>query len=273
MNKIWTLYNMEFKRIYKLYFILLGVMGIGNIFAIGNGLYQVEQMIDSSHLGFNIDLLRSNRGVKLINENTTVDIYLYGSIILGVAVLICLMYALGIWYRDYFSRNKTIYTLLSLPQSKFNIYISKFMMIVGMIYGVIAFQFLMWFIDLNIIKLIAGINTPSFTNIFTNMMQRVQELNIVSPYAMDFLIINIIAVIVSVMVLFNGVLIERSFKKIGAIVGVIYIGLYIFGFILTTFLAVTNYSTPLLYHILYFISTSVVSIIISYSLLNKRIQV
>ncbi|MGL5752326.1 MAG: hypothetical protein ACRCXT_17455, partial [Paraclostridium sp.] len=237
MNKIWTLYNMEFKRIYKLYLFILGAMGIGNILGVGLSLYNTERSVDDLHIGFSLDLLKSNQGINNIYTFSVVDIYLYGCIALGIAVLLCLVYALGIWYRDYFSRNKTIYTLLSLPQSKFNIYIAKFMMIVSMIYGAIAFQFLMWFIDLSLVKDIVGIQAPSFTNVFTNMIQRVNHITVVSPYIMEYLMVNIIGVIVTVLVIFTAVLIERSFKKVGGVIGIIYICIYVVVFFILSFIA------------------------------------
>lgn len=271
MNKIWTLYNMEFKRIYKLYFIILGFMGICNMLATGFSLYNTEMHIDPNNIGFSLELLKSNMGIKDINMLTTVDIYLYGCIILGIAVLLCLVYAIGIWYRDYFSRNKTIYTLLALPQQKFNIYIAKFITIVGMIYGAIAFQFLMWFIDLSLVKYIVGINTPHFTNIFTNMMQRVETITIVSPYIMEYLMINIVCVIATVLVIFTGILIERAFKKIGALLGIIYISVYVLGFLMLIYLP--NNSILLVTHAIYLIVLMLVSIVLSYNLLNKKIHV
>ncbi len=274
MNKIWTLYNMEFKRIYKLYFVLLGLLGLGNILATGYGLYDATVSLSyNNNLNFSISSIRSTIGINHIYNFTTRDIYIYGCLILGFSVLLCLIYAVGIWYRDYFSRNKTIYTLLALPQPKFNIYIAKFIMIVVMIYGVIALQFLMWFVDLSIVKAIAGINSPSFTNIFVNMMQRIEELSIVSPYVMEFLIIDVLAVVVTILVIFTGVMIERSFKKIGAIIGVLYVGLYVFGFVAMVFLAAINNSLVLIYHIGYFIVLTLVSLGLSYKLLNKRVHV
>ncbi|MGL4797315.1 MAG: hypothetical protein ACRC1Y_04750, partial [Paraclostridium sp.] len=249
MSKIWALYNMEFKRIYKLYFTTLGFMILANILGIGLSLYNTERSIDVDHIGFSLELLKSKQGISNINSFTTVDIYGYGCIILGIVVLLCLMYAIGIWYRDYFSRNKTIYTLLSLPQPKFNIFVAKFITIVVMIYGAIVVQFLMWYIDLNFVKLLVGINNPSFTNIFANMMQRVETITIVAPYIMEYLMINVVGVIVTVLVIFTGILIERSFKKTGAIVGIIYIVAYVVVFFMLAFLAAIKGDLVLTYHL------------------------
>ena len=86
------------------------------------------------------------------------------------SVLLCLLYSLVIWYRDYFSKSKTIATLLMLPQKRFNIYIAKLITVTSMIFGVISVQFLFWFIDLVIIKAILNVNVDGFTNVFETIL-------------------------------------------------------------------------------------------------------
>ena len=57
-----------------------------------------------------------------------------------------------------------------LPQKRFNIYISKFITVTSMIFGVISVQFLFWFIDLVIIKAILNVNVDGFTNVFETIL-------------------------------------------------------------------------------------------------------
>ena len=215
MNKILTLYNIEFKRIYKLYFVLIGILFLSNLggvaFSIKNSVSKISM---ENNLAKSLDVLKSNIGISFINQFTVNDIYIYGSVALGIAVLMCLLYALVIWYRYYYSKSKTIYTLLSLPQPRFNIYLAKLITIVVMIYGLIASQFLFWYIDLNIVKILADINSPAFINVFTNMIQKSHSVNIVSAYMIDFLMRDVIGVILAVIVIFTGVMIERSINKI-----------------------------------------------------------
>ncbi len=78
--------------------------------------------------------------------------------LLGLAVILCLIYALAIWYRDFIGKSKTGYTLFMLPNNKFNIYIAKAITLVVMIYGVMITQMLSWLIDISIIKFILNIN-------------------------------------------------------------------------------------------------------------------
>lgn len=274
MNKILTLYNIEFKRIYKLYFLLIGTLLIANLAGVMKTLYDsVKRISLENNLPMNIDILKTNLGYSFVNEFTKNDIYVYGSMALGVAILFCLLYATIIWYRDYYSKSKTIYTLLSLPQPKFNIYLAKLIMVIVMIYGVIACQFLFWYIDLNIIKIFAGISSPNFANVYSNMMQPVNQINVVSPYLLDFLMIDLFGVILAVVVIFTGVLIERSFKKMGVLLGVGYILITIIGYVFIIGLDSGILGNLLLNHIMYYILLLMVSILISYRLINKRVCV
>ncbi|WP_170075313.1 hypothetical protein [Paraclostridium dentum] len=274
MNRILTLYNIEFKRIYKLYFLLIGTLLIANLAGVMKTLYDsVKRISLENNLPMNIDILKTNLGYSFVNEFTKNDIYVYGSMALGVAVLFCLLYATIIWYRDYYSKSKTIYTLLSLPQPRFNIYIAKLIMVIVMIYGVIACQFLFWYIDLNIIKILAGISSPNFANVYSNMMQSVNQINVVSPYLLDFLMIDSFGVILAVVVIFTGVLIERSFKKVGVLLGVGYILITIIGYVFIIGLDSGILGNLLLNHIMYYILLLMVSILISYRLINKRVCV
>lgn len=274
MNRILTLYNIEFKRIYKLYFLLIGTLFIANLGGVMKTLYDsVKRISLENNLPMNIDILKTNLGYSFINEFTKNDIYVYGSMGLGVAILFCLLYATIIWYRDYYSKSKTIYTLLSLPQPRFNIYLAKLIMVIVMIYGVIACQFLFWYIDLNIIKILAGISSPNFANVYSNMMQSVNQINVVSPYVLDFLMIDLFGVILSVVVIFTGVLIERSFKKVGVLLGVGYILITIIGYVFIIGLDSGILGNLLLNHIMYYIVLLMVSILISYRLINKRVCV
>lgn len=274
MNKILNLYNIEFKRIYKLYFALIGMVFIANLVGVAISIKNsVESISLDNNLPMNINSLKTNIGYDFINTITVNDVYIYGSVILGVAVLMCLFYALIIWYRDYYSRSKTIYTLLCLPQPRFNIYLSKLITVVVMIYGIIASQLLFWYIDLNIVKHLGGIQSPGFVNVFKNMMHTYEGVNIVSPNIVEFLMVDVIGVILAVVVIFTAVLIERSIKKVGIILGISYIALSIVGYFYL-FGVSNEFLLNLLYvHIGYYIFLFIISLGLSYYMINKKISV
>ena len=274
MNNILTLYDMEFKRIYKIYFTLIGVLFASNIGAtLYNIFFRVKRMIDNEGNPITMHTLKSSEGLEYINTYIVGDLGSMTKMAMAFAVLLCLLYSLVIWYRDYFSKSKTIATLLMLPQKRFNIYISKFLTVIMMIFGIIASQFLFWFIDLVIIKIILNVNTEGFLNVFKTMLvQQNMISNLVFNQPIDFMMVDILGVIIAVTVLFTGVIIERSFRKIGVALGSIYvvasIGIYIY-----VTVSYCIYSDILLKaHLLYYILMFIVSILISINLLNKRVS-
>ena len=274
MNKILSLYNIEFKRIYKLYFALIGMLFLGNLAGLAISIKNsVKEISMDNKLPMNISILKTNTGYEFVNTFTVKDIYIYGTIALGIAVLMCLLYALIIWYRDYYSRSKTIYTLLCLPQPRFNIYLSKLITIVVMIYGTIVSQFVFWYINLTIVKNLAGIQSPIFLNIFKNMMHSVRIPNIVSPNIVEFLMVDIIGVILAVVVIFTAVLIERSVKKVGVILGLLYISLAIFGYLYLFKFSRLLLLNLLTIHIGYYIFLFIISLLLSYYIMNKKISI
>ena len=254
MNNILTLYDMEFKRIYKIYFTLIGILLASNIGATLFSIYSVpSRTSDIEGNPITVNVLKSEEGIRYIYEYLIGDLTSITKMAVAFSVLLCLLYSLVIWYRDYFSKSKTIATLLMLPQKRFNIYISKFLTVIMMIFGIIASQFLFWFIDLVIIKIILNVNTEGFLNVFKTMLvQQNMISNLVFNQPIDFMMVDILGVILAVTVLFTGVIIERSFRKIGVVLGSIYvvasIGIYIcYCFILHLFRYITKSTFIILY--------------------------
>ncbi|HJG96141.1 MAG TPA: hypothetical protein K8V90_03450 [Romboutsia timonensis] len=274
MNNILTLYDMEFKRIYKIYFTLIGLLFTSNI---GATLYKIffitRRTVDNEGNPITMHTLKSSEGLEYINTYIVGDLGSMTKMAMAFAVLLCLLYSLVIWYRDYFSKSKTIATLLMLPQKRFNIYISKFLTVIMMIFGIIASQFLFWFIDLFIIKIILNVNAEGFLNVFQTMLIRQNRFwNLVFNQPIDFVMIDVLGVILAVTMLFTGVMIERSFRKVGAVLGAIYVVASIVLYIYVT-TSYGIYSDILLkVHLLYYLVMFIVSTLISINLLNKRVS-
>ena len=142
-----------------------------------------------------------------------------------------------------------------------------------MIFGIIASQFLFWFIDLVIIKIILNVNTEGFLNVFKTMLvQQNMISNLVFNQPIDFMMVDILGVILAVTVLFTGVIIERSFRKIGVVLGSIYVAASIGIYIYVTVSYCTYSDILLKAHLLYYILMFIVSILVSINLLNKRVS-
>ncbi|MGL6106403.1 hypothetical protein [Romboutsia sp.] len=271
MNKILTLYYIEFKRIYKLFFGLLGFLFVGNLGILGLNIFRIlsNEKI-STNTKFSLAKLSTPNIRRLLLEYELKNIYYFTNLLLGLAVIFVLIYAIAIWYRDFVGKSKTSYTLFMLPTNRFNIYIAKLITIVVMIYGVMLTQILCWGVELVIISSLSKLKIPQMISVFTRGVLLSGDLRLIQTYFMDFFMINLVGVILAVIVIFTGVMIERAYKKKGIILGVMYIGLSIL--IYCVLISLSNYSDRfLLAHSIYYILLFALSIKISYQLITNKV--
>ncbi len=275
MNKILTLYDIEFKRVKKIYFSILGLLIISNLLWFIYSLYSVSKEVQAMlNIRGGIDLLKSKEAYMIINNGGIIySLYSLSLVFMTVALIWCLYYTLLIWYKDFSSRTKVAYTLFTLPYNKFNIFLSKLITILSFIYGVLATQHLLWILEAIIIKGFTGINLSEIIHII-NYNNSINYIFMgISIYPLEVFLNYVIDPILAVIVLFTGVIIHKSFDKIGGFIGLSYVVVIILIYILLSATSMIFTDELLKVHILYYIAIAVLSLIISYRLLNKRIHV
>lgn len=270
MNKILTLYDIEFKRIYKLYFGALFAFIAFNIGIVGVMLSDVVSAVASKlQTNKSIQLLQKASAGRMIRERYIDKAFTFMCMALVVAIVICLIYGFIIWYRDFIGKSKTAYTLFMLPNNKFDMYIAKLMTVVFLIYGVIIAQVLSWIVSISIVTSLTTVTLSQIVKVINQRMLFI-ILGFMQFDFISFIMINIIGVIITVMIIFTGVIIQKSFKKVGIVLGIS----YIFILAITNFFVMVSksYSGQLLiYQGICYLITALVSIGISYRLLNKKI--
>lgn len=275
MNNILNLYDIELKRIYKWYLALLSILLVGNIGTVARHIRNIIIRVASDTKSKeSLSLMRLQQAKKYLYETHIYNIYESTTLLLGLAVLICLVYALIIWYRDFVGKNKTAYTLFMLPNNKFNVYIAKAITVVVMIFGVMLMQMVFWAMDILILKTVTNVPMKEIFALANNMNGAIRNLTLIQPYLIDFIMINIIGVILAVLVIFTAVMIQKSFKikTVGIALGIIYVyaSIVIFSYIGS----ITPFSDRnLIGHIIYFIGLFIVSVGLSYTLLNKKVYI
>ena len=163
--------------------------------------------------------------------------------------------------------------MFTLPYNKFNVFISKLITILSFIYGVLATQHLLWILEALIIKGFTGIDLSEIIDII-NYSNSINYIFMgISIYPLEVFVNYVIDPILAVIVLFTGVIIHKSFDKIGGFIGLSYVVVIILIYILLSATSMIFTDELLKYHILYYIAIAVLSLIISYRLLNKRIHV
>ena len=267
-NKILTLFDMEFKRIQKIFFTAISILIFGNIVIFGACMKIIINHVNKkTGLKQGLEVLKTSLGKnQFLQEQLPGYIYSLSYMIMVLLLIGCAFYAVLIWQRDFSSKSKSIYTLFMLPQNRFVIFISKLITILVLIYSVIFIQNLLWwtevfviskYTDIPIINMIASINNKHY------VMS-------VPIYPTEFFIIFILGPIVAVTCIFAAVIMSKSVGKIGSILGTLYIISLVMIYIAKVVWPY-NYSDNILRNnMIFFVVTFLISIYISYISLNKK---
>lgn len=221
MSNFLKLFNFEWNRFIKLYSILFGLVFI-------------VQMIGLSYLIYNYkSMMNLEVGQNHMSPEQFIDMYgafgldhLCISILfiapIGISVAALLFYVPFIWYRDWFARNTFIYRLFMLPTSRMNLLFAKLATIIVGVLSIVAYQLIL----LVIYKGIISWMVPSAFRNDVGVLEMVMEssyLSIVLPGGvMEFLVAYGLGMMF-VIVIFTAILMERSFRWLGAVVGALYI--------------------------------------------------
>lgn len=271
-NKILTLFDIEFKRIQKIFFALISLLILGNIAIFAYGIYRVTEDV-KAEIGVSqgISILKTDMGKHMFLELQLPNfIYALSNLLMILALIGCAFYSVLIWYRDFSSKSKSIYTLFMLPENRFIIFISKLITMLALIYSIIFVQHLLWGIGAFIVNKYA--NIPIINMIYSiNNIHRYGIFEISVPiYPVEYLMIFIIGPIVGVSSIFAATLISKSIKKIGGVLGIIYIVSLAMVY-LATIIGIYEYSDTILKNnIIFFIVAFLISIYVSYISLNNR---
>lgn len=263
INKIFALCDMEFKRIYKVYFLGILTLIAMNIILFVNRVSNWINLISS-----NLNLKPS---IKVLKNDIAVNYkYLFddvigaASIILAFFVLISLIYGAIIWYKDFSSKNKIAFILYLLPQNRMNIFFSKLIVVVSLIYNFILIQMGCWFLEINIINELLGKDIYNFFDI-----QSLQPF--VLSNSRDFFMIDTLGVVCAVLVIFMCTIISMAYKKVALIVYPVIIYFSMFFYFLG-FGVIQDDMNIFLVHIAYFIFLITLSLTVSSKLLKDKIN-
>lgn len=275
-NKIWTLFEIEFKRIQNIYFSVLGCLIFGNV-GIFSYLFYLNIKDIESNLGYKVSFsaLLKERVVREYFRSGDLPqlIYPLSFFILVGALIWCLYYGLAIWYKDFSNKTKPIYALFMLPENKFIIFISKLITMITLIYGVIFVQFLCWIVMGTIIKSTSGVSFAYMINAINRSRLEILMFNIPQVSRIEFIMIFILGPILAMTVLFTGIMIHKTVNKIGALLGALYVISIIMVYLSNTILYNTYSDVLIKVHLIFYVVVFVMSIAVSYSSLTKKIYV
>lgn len=147
MSKFMYLFDFEFKRNFKNYIkIISGFCILLVVWLIGN-LKDYNYIINKALRGKDPTTLSKTIGtMSFDNIVTSSETELF-----AIGLVVCILYSVIIWKKDFSGKSKSIYTLAMLPQDRMNIYISKFLNILCFVYMYVISFTLVLFLSYNIL--------------------------------------------------------------------------------------------------------------------------
>lgn len=141
-----------------------------------------------------------------------------------LSIGVCAIYVFLIWYRDWFGRNTFIYRLLTLPTARRHIYFSKGTAILMFILVLVSFQLALLPVQELIFNLIvpSDIRDPSY---LSNIIYANRALPLLVPWHLDIFLVYYGLGMIAVMAIFTAILIERSYRRVGIIYALFYLGI------------------------------------------------
>ena len=203
MNKLLTLTNIEIKRSSKFYIVYLGIV---SILILGLNIIQINKFTKRADI---IEKIQDNYdgvfyGVSILNNNALLNVILLYSMI-GLII-----YSVYMWIREY--NQKSIYTLKILPIDKFNIYLSKMIATVTIIYILLLVQIFMIFISKQIFNIMVSNMGIVKTSLF-NDLSFLDSINEIIPTTfISFIMIYGFKMIYILSILFTLIVFIISFK-------------------------------------------------------------
>lgn len=270
MSKFIDLLNREVRKINKYMVLAIGAYLILQTLIVHS---QCQSIYDNISMAMKTENI--SRTVASIRYGVSINTVLNNSrsFFLGFAFLIMLIfvYSLVIWYREWFGNNKTIYTLLALPINRVNIYLAKLTTIAYMFICAIATFITAFFIDIFMIQKIFTKTVITNQDIYKALTGNTATV-ILKPDIRELIaLILITAGLISMIFLF--IMLERSYKLKGALIGMVLIFAYCFGAIMLLENSVLYSIEKLIAEIIYGLVVTIISIIIGNKLLKSKVSV
>ncbi|MGM9927774.1 MAG: hypothetical protein ACI35P_07460 [Bacillus sp. (in: firmicutes)] len=232
--------------------------------------------------GFNEELSKSaiNSGstmeeflktVDKVSLTTLLDNNPYPLLLMVVIGLALILFGYYLWYKEWFGASKRIYTLLSMKGSRFRIFTSKltvFLFMFMAFYGVVLVNLLLSSLMMNLVLPEQIVSA----HLVQNVILHSEILPFVLPVSLSALLYKLAFIVMIFAILSVFVLMDRSRKIWGMVCGFIYTVVYMAIFVYIMRLELFT-SERVLVNWLFVGITLMISVVISYYLLKKKVSI
>ncbi|WP_026695246.1 hypothetical protein [Peribacillus kribbensis] len=221
MNRFTKLLNFELKRFSKIYAVLLGLTILVQF--LGTYLISRSYMSDArKEMRLNV-LSQAEYIMKfgLVDFSNKVMNSLWFAAPIAICAAALILYIFLIWYRDWSGKNTFIYRLLMLPASRSSIYFSKALAIFLMVLGLVGVQLLIFPLEVGLFKaLVPGAFRRDFPVL--TLLQNNTITSVFLPKTFAAFLLYYSLGLLALFSLFTAVLLERSYRIKGIVLGILY---------------------------------------------------
>lgn len=266
LNNIIELYFFEFKRIKKLFLFLLLIFISINLFLFAKciiiflNISEIEYS-SISELLKNIKQYSSSLDFNIISDYSVIYLADSGNVF-KVFICILFLYSFIIWYKDFYLKEKTSYTLFLLPQNRMNIFYSKLLVVLNTIYTFLILQIINYVLYTMFIKNYFNLDI----NLYTLYSLSYSNSNVIDLFSKN-IIIYFLVVFCVVTSIFMCIIKSIYNKKKGFLDSIVLISLF-----LTTYLSLEIFGSFVdifVLHTVYLIILIIFNIFVSSKFINK----
>lgn len=221
MIHFFKLVHME---VYRFLYILLGMMGITAIVQCSVIAIETSNELEryqEAWQGMDNPLLDPVQDRKMSFSGNLSDIESFFSLPIILCIAVLVIYVFLIWYRDWFGQRTFIYRLFMLPASRRHIYMAKLSAIMVFVFSLVAFQFVMLIVEQALFNRIVPADMRIATS-YWDAIERTQLLVHLMPRHLDQFVVNYGLGMIGVTVIFASILLERSYRRIGILLAIVY---------------------------------------------------
>lgn len=222
MNNYLKLVSFEWNRFFKVYFVLVLITIIsqiaGTIVQARSYLTSMNRTMEMTSISSELEYVREYG--EFYFGSISQSMWFIFPVFLSMITL--LIYTLFIWYRDWLGKNTFIYRLLMLPTSRLNILLAKTTTIFIMVLGLVALQLILLYAQQNIIQVMIPVDLRETLSI-TEMIRTFDYMRVLYPITIFDFTVYYGTGLLLIIIIFTAILMERSFRWKGIILGLIYI--------------------------------------------------
>ncbi|WP_219836365.1 hypothetical protein [Paenibacillus sp. R14(2021)] len=223
MNRYLKLVHWEITRFWKMLMIMALVTIVmqcaGVIYVTKRHISQVNESIQMNNSTIAAYVQHYGK-LSFIEGIEQAGLAIYASITVCIGVLI--LYVFFIWYKEWLGKNTFIYRLLTLPTARRNIYFAKLTAILLFIFALVALQIVLVPLE-NGLYMLAGGNTLFASSGMFELISSNRLLHILIPQTFTDFVVNYGTGAIFVLIIFTGVLLERSYRLKGIAAAVLFI--------------------------------------------------